>query len=92
VDIACPNGIGRLAGTLYDVALGPSTAPPSNCNQHGGSGGTDWLTTTSPIEPGEIFTLSWIVFDENDGILDSSVILDHFRWHSTTLGSPVTAR
>ena len=57
-----------------------------------GSGGTDWLRTTSPINPGETFTLSWIVFDESDGILDSSIILDHFHWHSTTLGSPVTAR
>jgi hypothetical protein len=92
VNIACPNGTARLAGTFYDVALGPSTAPPSNCNQKWGSGGTDWLTTTSPVQPGETFTLSWIVFDENDGILDSAVILDHFRWHSTTLASPVTAR
>ena len=92
VNIACPNGTGRLAGTFYDVALGPSTAPPSNCNEKWGSGGTDWLTTTSPIKPGETFTLSWIVFDENDGILDSAVILDHFRWHSATLASPVTAR
>jgi hypothetical protein len=92
VDITCPNGIAPLKGTFYDVALGPSSAPPSQCNQDHGSGGTDWLTTTSPIVPGETFTLSWIIFDEYDGILDSAVILDHFRWHSTTLGSPVTAR
>ncbi len=92
VNITCPNGIAPLGGTFYDVALGPSTAPPSNCNLGHGSGGTGWLTTTSPIVPGETFTLSWIVFDENDGILDSAAILDHFRWHSTTLGSPVTAR
>jgi hypothetical protein len=92
VNIACPGGLGPLKGTLYDQALGPSIAPPSSCNQSWSSGGTDWLTTTSPVQPGEVFTLSWIVFDENDGILDSSVILDHFRWHSSTLSSPVTAR
>jgi hypothetical protein len=92
VNISCPNGISPLAGTFYEAALGPSMAPPSSCNEGLGSGGTDWLTTTSPIVPGETFTLSWIVFDENDGILDSAAILDHFRWHSTTLGSPVTAR
>ena len=92
VNITCPKTIAPLAGTFYEVALGPSSAPPSNCNLSHGSGGTDWLTTTSPIVPGETFTLSWIVFDENDGILDSAAILDHFRWHSTTLGSPVTAR
>jgi hypothetical protein len=91
-NITCPNSIFLLAGTFYDVKLGPSGSPPSQCNQMHGSGGTDWLTTTSPINPGETFTLSWIVFDEHDGILDSAAILDHFRWHSTTLGSPVTAR
>lgn len=86
------NSLTLLNGTNYEVPLGPSVAPPSQCNQMHASGGTDWLTTTSPVNPGETFTLSWIVFDENDGILDSSVILDHFRWHSTTLGSPVTGR
>ncbi len=88
---ACPNGLGPLAGTFYDVALGTDSSG-IQCNNNWGSGGTDWLTTTSPINPGETFTLSWIVFDEHDGILDSSAILDHFHWHSTTLGSPVTAR
>lgn len=92
VNVTCPNGITPLQGTFYEVPLGPSTAPPSACNQMWGSGGTDWLTTTSPVVPGETITLRWVVFDENDGILDSSVILDHFRWHSTTLGNPVTGR
>jgi hypothetical protein len=86
------NSLMLLGGTNFEVPLGPSVAPPSDCNESHGSGGTDWLTTTSPVNPGETFTLSWVVFDENDGILDSSVILDHFHWHSTTLGSPVTGR
>jgi hypothetical protein len=90
--VTCPNSITRLNGTFFEVPLPASVSPPSQCNENHGSGGTDWLTTTSPINPGETFTLSWIIFDENDGILDSSIILDHFRWHSTTLGSPVTAR
>jgi hypothetical protein len=92
VNITCPNGIAPLTGTFYEVPIASSSSPPSSCNESHGSGGTDWLTTTSPVNPGETFTLSWIVFDEFDGILDSSVLLDHFRWHSTTLGSPVTAR
>ena len=91
-NIACANPISTLNGTFFEVPLGPSSTPPSQCNESHGSGGTDWLKTTSPINPGETFTLSWIIFDEADGILDSSVILDHFHWHSTTLGSPVTGR
>jgi hypothetical protein len=86
------NSLSLLNGTSYEKLLGPSTAPASQCNLSHGSGGTDWLKTTSPVQPGEQFTLSWIIFDEHDGILDSSIILDHFRWHSTTLGSPVTGR
>ncbi len=88
----CSNPISTLNGTGYEKLLANSTNPASQCNESKGSGGTDWLKTTSPVQPGETFTLSWIVFDEFDGILDSSVILDHFRWHSTTLGSPVTGR
>jgi len=86
------NSLQLLNGTSYEKLLGPSSAPTSQCNLSHGSGGTDWLKTTSPVVPGEQFTLSWIVFDEHDGILDSAVILDHFHWHSTTLGSPVTGR
>jgi hypothetical protein len=88
----CANPLSTLAGTGYEKLLASSSNPASQCNESKGSGGTDWLKTTSPVQPGETFTLSWIVFDEFDGILDSSVILDHFRWHSTTLGSPVTGR
>jgi hypothetical protein len=91
--VSCnPNSLSLLNGTSYEKLLGPSSSPPSQCNLSHGSGGTDWLKTTSPIVPSEQFTLSWIVFDEADGILDSAVILDHFHWHSTTLGSPVTGR
>jgi hypothetical protein len=87
-----PGSLALLAKTGYETLLGPSSSPPSQCNLQNGSGGTDWLKTTSPVVPGEEFALSWIVFDEADGILDSAVVLDHFRWHSTTLGSPVTGR
>jgi hypothetical protein len=86
---ACANPIARLNGTGYETLIQSAGV---TCNDKLGSGGTDWLTTTSPVQPGETFTLSWVVFDEGDGILDSSAILDHFHWHSSTLGSPVTGR
>ena len=43
-------------------------------------GGTDWLTTTAPIEPGETITLDLTIFDVSDNILDSLVLLDGFQW------------
>lgn len=87
---ACSQALSTLNGTGYEIKYGQTSLTVGNLNK--GSGATNWLKTTAPIEPGETFTLSFIVFDEADGILDSAVNLDNFRWNSTTLSSPVTAR
>lgn len=71
----CPLGAGPLAGTGLQL---------SNTG-----GGTKWLTTSSPIVPGETITLDLTIFDVSDGILDSNVLLDNFRW-SLTPSSVVT--
>ena len=44
-------------------------------------GSTGWLRTSWPIEGGEVFTLTFSIHDEGDGIYDSLVILDNFRFH-----------
>lgn len=47
---------------------------------HAGSG-SGWLVTRAPIsEDDETITLTFSVHDEGDGIYDSLVILDSFRW------------
>ena len=86
----CTGALSLLNNTGYEIKYGQTSLTLGNLNK--GSGATDWLKTTAPIQPGETFTLSFIVFDEGDGILDSAVNLDNFRWNSTTLSSPVTAR
>ena len=43
-------------------------------------GGTVWLQTTAPVEPGETMVLQLMVFDVSDGILDSLSLLDAFEW------------
>ncbi len=53
-------------------------------------GGTGWLTTTAPVVPGEIITLTFSVFDEGDHILDSAVLLDNFRWEAVAVEAPMT--
>lgn len=75
----CKGGDSELSGTGYEGGVG---------------GGTGWLTTTSPVTPGETITLRFIVFDEGDHILDSAVILDNFRWQTTSAngGVPSTVR
>jgi len=75
----CPDGTWTtdISGTGYSCAggsFGDSDAAGS-C--------TGWLTTSWPIQPGETFTLTFHIHDTSDGIYDSEVILDNFRWHST---------
>jgi hypothetical protein len=62
----CPGGAGVLAGTGMEVA--------------NTGGGTVWLTTSSPIVPGEVMTLDLMIFDVSDNVLDSLVLLDGFQW------------
>jgi hypothetical protein len=61
----CPFGTAALAGTGMDTV---------------GGGGTQWLTTESPVVAGETLTLELVIFDVSDGIYDSLVLLDNFRW------------
>jgi len=86
----CTGALSLLNKTGYEIEYGQTAFTLGNDNK--GSGATDWLNTTAPIQPGETFTLSFIIFDEGDGLMDSAINLDNFRWHSTTLSSPVTAR
>ncbi len=86
----CTKPLSTLNGTGYEIKYGKTSQTVGNLNK--GSGATDWLKTTAPIQAGETFTISFIIFDEGDGILDSAVNLDNFRWGSASINNPVTAR
>jgi len=47
-------------------------------NYHGSS--TGWLTTLWPVSAQEEFVLTFHIHDTSDGIYDSEVVLDNFRW------------
>ena len=85
----CAAGAGELAGTGY------AGIADTLCHNGGDvaatlGGATGWLTTSAPIHPGEQFTLEFMIWDAGDGILDSSVLLDHFQWIGQSAGSPGT--
>jgi hypothetical protein len=68
----CPNPPTDISGTGFECA-----------NVGGGSSNgssTGWLTTSWPIQGGEAFTLVFHIHDTSDGIYDSQVILDNFRF------------
>jgi hypothetical protein len=74
----CTKPVSEIAGTGYETE-----SPPIG-------GATGWLTTTSPVTPGEEITLHFIVFDEGDGILDSAAVIDNFKWLTDAVDAPTT--
>jgi hypothetical protein len=52
---------------------------------------TPWLYTEAPVEPGGTITLTFGIFDAGDGVLDSTVLLDDFRWSARVVASPATS-
>jgi hypothetical protein len=64
----CPSGGTELIGTGFDGSW---------FNE---GGGTDWLVTTSPIAAGATFTVRFAIWDTGDSALDSTVLIDNFRW------------
>jgi hypothetical protein len=75
----CPKGKWKtdISGTGFTCA----SSEFMDSSSYGSS--TGWLTTSWTIEPGESFSLTFHIHDTGDGIFDSEVILDNFRWHST---------
>src|SRR5690606_33172063 len=78
---SCPEGAGQLVGTGF-------AARESECGNAGGlseypdhsRAGTGWLATTAPVTPGSIITLRFTIWDSGDADLDSTVLIDSFRW------------
>jgi hypothetical protein len=78
----CFDSAGNVVTVNNGFFIVDSTAPPYVLDDTGfdRNGATGWVTTQAPVVPGEIITLSFEVFDLGDGILDSGVLLDRFRW------------
>ncbi len=77
----CTKPVSQLNGTGYE---------DSDFGGDAVGGGTGWLTTTSPVTPGETATLKFIIFDEGDHIYDSSVIIDNFQFQVMGSSGPST--
>lgn len=79
----CPGGTSELDGTGYGQNGKWCEQFPGGGTQSSTNGGaTGWLQSQAPVEPGETFTIEYIIWDTGDGVLDSSVLLDNFQWVS----------
>jgi hypothetical protein len=75
---ACAGGEAELGGTGFGPKA--TTACFSSPAKATVGGATGWLTTQAPVEPGETFTLEFMIFDAGDEALDSTVLIDNFQW------------
>jgi hypothetical protein len=71
-----------LAGTgfggLIANSQGGSNSYARKTTVLGGS--TGWLTTTVPVQPGEIMTIRYVLWDSSDHLFDSTAIIDNWQW------------
>lgn len=68
------NDATSLTGTGMEVAAQNNTIA---------GGATGWMTMSAPVTPGDTITLRFIIFDVQDSIYDSQLLMDHFRWSTT---------
>jgi len=74
----CTLGPSQLAGTGF-AAENPAQAYCAGGVSTSG-GGTGWLTSQAPVQPGEVISLEFLIWDTGDESYDSSVLLDHLAW------------
>jgi hypothetical protein len=86
----CTKPISMLNKTGYEeMRMSAGTSQFPNTTKVAG-GATGWLNTTAPVKPGETITLRFLVLDEGDATLDSSVLIDNFKWGTVAVAAPVT--
>lgn len=78
---ACAKGTTELQGSGYWDDSEPS--------EHGA---TSWLETKAPAIPGETITMQFAIWDTGDHALDSSVLIDNWKWDAKGTTAPITDR
>ncbi len=90
----CPNAPSGPCqgggGMVFDCALGDADLlgtgfgfDTTSDDFHYDHGSTGWLQTRAPAEPGQEISLRWVVYDSSDGILDSTTLIDSWKWLAT---------
>ncbi len=68
---------GTHKGKTFPCPLGTDTLSGTGFEGHAATG---WLTTSAPVTPGSEITLRFAVWDSGDGALDSTVLIDDFKF------------
>lgn len=73
---ACPGGTSELGGTGF----GEPERTYCGFTKSVPGGATGWLRSQAPLEPGEVATIQFIIWDTGDHNYDSSVLLDNMTF------------
>ncbi|MBQ9817546.1 MAG: choice-of-anchor L domain-containing protein [Proteobacteria bacterium] len=71
---SCDDGPDALSAYYPNPYLGSGDGTVAR------GGGTAWLTTKAPVNPGQVFNLDFYIWDTEDQIFDSTVLIDNFQW------------
>ncbi|MBX3193162.1 MAG: putative metal-binding motif-containing protein [Labilithrix sp.] len=90
---AAQSVFGTLRGTGYDGAAVSSdfTVSSSNGQKYVYGGGSGWLTARAAVTPSQEVMVRIILHDTFDGLKDSAVLFDGFRWEperTSSVGRP----
>ena len=81
-----PPGSCMAGGKTFTCALGDTDLIGTGFGFDTGTfgkqdhGSTSWLQTKAPVDPGTEITLRWAVYDSGDGVLDTTTLIDDFKW------------
>ena len=78
---------GTHKGKTFDCPLGTDPLQGTGFEGHAGTG---WLTTSAPVDPGSEITLRFAIWDSGDGALDSTVLIDDFKFSVEEAGTAQT--
>ena len=69
----CALGDTELIGTGFGFDSGGGFG----AQDHGSTG---WLQTKAPVASSTQITMRWIVYDSSDGVLDTTTLVDNWKW------------
>ncbi len=68
----CALGNQELVGTGFGIDSG-----------YADHGATSWLQTSAPADPNSVIKIRWATYDSGDGVLDSTTLIDNWKWIAT---------
>ena len=77
----------ETGGKNFDCSLGTGDLEGTGFEGHGATG---WLEVKTRVIPEQTIELFFVIWDSGDGLLDSTALIDNFRWLSNYTGDTRT--